>query len=51
MLEHEPHTGFIVAAYVIATVVIVSMITVILSDYRALRKNLKKLGADEADRG
>jgi hypothetical protein len=51
MFEHEPHTDFIVAAYVIATVVIVSMIAVIVSDYRTLRRRLKAFGADEGDRG
>jgi heme exporter protein CcmD len=43
-----PHLGFIVAAYVVATVTIVAMIASILWDYRALSA---KLGALEARRG
>ncbi len=49
-MEHDPHTGFIVAAYVISAVVIVSMIVVIVSDQRALRRSLKRFGARGLDR-
>lgn len=37
------HTGFIVAAYAVATVVIVAIVTTILLDYRAQRRMLAKL--------
>lgn len=50
-MEHDPHTGFIVTAYLIATVVIVTMIVTILVDHRALKKSLKRFGARGADRG
>jgi heme exporter protein CcmD len=49
MIEHDPHTGFIIAAYAIATFVIVSMIVVIVADHRALRANLKRFGARGLD--
>ena len=49
-MEHDPHTGFIVAAYVIAAVVIISMITVIVSDHRALRRGLSRFGVRGLDR-
>lgn len=49
-MEHDPHTGFIIAAYVVASVVIVSMILVIVSDYRGLKKSLARFGARGLDR-
>ena len=50
-MEHAPHTGFILAAYGIAVVVIVSMIVVIVSDHRALKRDLRRFGSRESDRG
>lgn len=56
-MEHDPHTGFILAAYAIAAVVIVAMIVAIVSDYWSLKRGLKRFGASgtregrEADRG
>jgi heme exporter protein CcmD len=53
-MDHDPHTGFILAAYTIAAVVIVSMIVAIVSDYWSLKRSLKRFGArgaHEADRG
>ena len=50
-MEHDPHTGFIVAAYVVAAVVIVSMIAVIVAEHRALRRALARFGARGLDRG
>lgn len=47
-MVHDAHTGFIVAAYAIAGVVIVGMIVATLWDYAALKRSLKRLGA--ADR-
>ena len=46
---HEPHTGFIVAAYAIATVVVVTMIVVIVNDYRTLRRDLARFSGRESD--
>ena len=50
-MDHDPHTGFIVAAYVIAAVVVAMMVVTILADHRALKKSLERFGAREADRG
>jgi heme exporter protein CcmD len=46
-----PHIGFIVAAYVVATVVIIGMIGVILFDYRSLSRALERLEATRRDKG
>ena len=50
MIAHDPHTGFIVAAYVVAAVVIVSMIVAIVSDYRGLKRSLRTFGSRGLDR-
>ncbi len=50
MIEHSAHLGFIVAAYVVAAIVIVSMIVAIVSDYRSLKRGLARFGARGADR-
>ena len=50
-MEHDPHTGFIVAAYAIAVVVVALMILAIVTDYRSLRRSLKRFGARDAERG
>jgi hypothetical protein len=47
---HDPHTGFIVAAYVVAGTVIASMIVATLSDYRSLEQALRKFGPRGLDR-
>ena len=44
MIEHASHTGFIVAAYVIAGVVIGTMIGSTILDYRGLRRALARFG-------
>lgn len=46
----DPHTGFIVAAYVVAGVVIASMIVVIVADYIGLRRSLTRFGDRGLDR-
>ena len=43
-MDHDPHTSFIVAAYVVAFVVIASMIIAILSDHQALKRSLRRFG-------
>lgn len=50
METHDPHTGFIVAAYVVAGVVILSMIFAVVTDYRTLRRSLARFGARGLDR-
>jgi heme exporter protein CcmD len=42
---NDPHTGFIVAAYATAVVVIGGMIAATILDHRALRKALARVGA------
>ena len=49
-MEHDPHTAFIMAAYVVTGLVILSMIAAIVSDYRSLRHNLKRFGDRGSDR-
>lgn len=49
-MEHDPHTWFIVAAYGVAGVVILSMILAIVTDYRSLKRSLRKFGARGLDR-
>ena len=49
-MEHDPHTGFIVAAYAVTAVVVVSMIVVIVADYVGLRRSLARFGARGLDR-
>jgi heme exporter protein CcmD len=39
----DPHTGFIVAAYVLALAVVLGTILVVILDHRALRRTLQKL--------
>ncbi len=50
-MAHDPHTGFILAAYGLAAVVIATMLATIVLDHRALKKRLSRFGAREADRG
>ncbi len=46
-MEHDAHTGFIVAAYAVTFLVIAAMILTTLVDHRALKRALRKFG----DRG
>ncbi|MGH6817499.1 MAG: heme exporter protein CcmD [Methylovirgula sp.] len=41
----DPHTGFVVAAYLVALVVIAGMIAATLADYTGLKKRLERLAA------
>ena len=43
-MDHDPHIGFIVAAYLVAAVVIASMILVIVTDHQALKRGLRRFG-------
>jgi heme exporter protein CcmD len=49
MIEHSSHVGFIVAAYVVAGVVIGTMIASTFIDYRGLRRALARFGARGLD--
>ncbi len=42
---NDPHTGFIVASYGAAAVVLVGMIAATILDYRTLRDALARVGA------
>ena len=50
-MAHDPHTGFILAAYGLAAVVIATMLATIVLDHRALRKRLARFGTRDAERG
>lgn len=41
----DPNIGFVIAAYVVAFVIIVSMIVVTIADHASLKKSLSKLAA------
>jgi hypothetical protein len=49
-MQNDPHTAFIVAAYAVATTVILSMIVAIVSDHLALKRSLRRFGARGTDR-
>jgi heme exporter protein CcmD len=50
MME-TPHLGFIVAAYAVAAVAILTMIAMILLDYRDLKASLGALEAGRRQKG
>lgn len=41
----DPNSGFVIAAYIVALVVIAGMIIATLADYASLKKSLAKLAA------
>ncbi len=43
-MNHDPHTGFIVAAYLIAAAVVATMVVAILIDHRSLKRQLRRFG-------
>ena len=49
MIEHSSHVGFIVAAYVLAGLVIGTMIGSTIIDYRGLRRALARFGTRGLD--
>ena len=42
-MSHDPHFGFVVAAYARAFVIVAGMIVTILADYRRLKQALSAL--------
>ena len=42
-MSHDPHFGFVVAAYALALVIVAGMIVTILADYRRLKQALASL--------
>ena len=43
-MEHDPHAGFIVAAYCVAGLVIAAMVLATVLDHRGLKRDLRRLG-------
>ena len=46
---HDPHTGFIVAAYCIAGLVVAVMVGAIVLDHRGLKRDLGRLGTRDRE--
>ncbi|MGH6847365.1 MAG: heme exporter protein CcmD [Methylocella sp.] len=42
-MSHDPHFGFVVAAYALAFVIVTAMIVTILADYMRLKQALSSL--------
>ena len=42
-MSHDPHLGFVVAAYALAFVIVTGMIVTILADYMRLKQALSSL--------
>lgn len=42
-MSHDPHIGFVVAAYALALVIVAGMIVTILADYMRLKQALSAL--------
>jgi heme exporter protein CcmD len=42
-MSHDPHLGFVVAAYALAFVIMAGMIVTILADYMRLKQGLSSL--------
>ena len=49
-VAHDPHTGFILAAYGIAAIVIGTMLVTIMADHRALKRKLMRFGRRGSER-
>ncbi len=49
MIEHSSHAGFIIAAYVVAGIVIATMVGSTILDYRGLRRALARFGTRGLD--
>jgi len=45
-MSHDPHFGFVVAAYVLAFVIVAGMILTILADYMRLKQALASLSRE-----
>ena len=42
-MSHDPHFGFVVAAYALALVIVAGMIATIVADYMRLKQALQEL--------
>jgi heme exporter protein CcmD len=45
-MSHDPHLGFVVAAYALAFVIVTGMLATILADYMRLKKALASLSRE-----
>jgi heme exporter protein CcmD len=45
-MSHDPHLGFVIAAYALAFVIVAGMIVMILADYMRLKQALSLLSRD-----
>jgi heme exporter protein CcmD len=45
-MSHDPHLGFIIAAYALAFVIVAGMVVTILADYRNLKQALASLSGE-----
>jgi heme exporter protein CcmD len=48
-MGHDPHFGFVVAAYVLALAIVAAMVVTIITDYLSLKRALLSLAAQEKD--
>ncbi len=48
-MSHDPHFGFVVAAYALAFVIVAGMIVTILADYMRLKQALASLSQTSQD--
>jgi|GEM_PF-1684484 heme exporter protein CcmD len=46
-MSHDPHLGFVAAAYALAFVIVAGMIVTIIADYRNLTRALSSFAAQE----
>jgi heme exporter protein CcmD len=49
-MNHDPHLGFIIAAYALAFVMVAAMVGAIWVDYLRLKRSLSSLAALKKDR-
>jgi heme exporter protein CcmD len=45
-MSHDPHFGFVVAAYALALVIVAAMVVTILADYTRLKQALASLSRE-----
>ena len=45
-MNHDPHLGFIIAAYAVGFLIVVGMVGTILADYRNLKQALASLSRE-----
>jgi hypothetical protein len=48
-MSHDPHLGFIIAAYALALAIVAAMVVTIVTDYLNLKQALSSFSAKEKD--